>query len=64
MKKSLNWNFSKFAPAAFPPETTTVWSFPGRGDCATHVGNYRGNWSPYIPRNLLRARISSSSNGR
>ncbi len=43
----------KFAPSTFAPETTTVWSFPDRGDWATHVGNYRGNWSPYIPRNLI-----------
>jgi DNA modification methylase len=44
----------KFAPnKSYKPETTTVWSFPDRGDWATHVGNYRGNWSPFIPRNLL-----------
>lgn len=35
------------------PETDTVWSFPDRGDWATHSGNYRGNWSPYIPRNVI-----------
>ncbi|WP_456473705.1 TRM11 family SAM-dependent methyltransferase [Candidatus Pyrohabitans sp.] len=43
----------KFAPKDFKLETTTVWSFPERGDWATHRGNYRGNWSPYIPRNLI-----------
>ncbi|GCC11085.1 modification methylase DpnIIB [archaeon] len=43
----------RFVPANFQPETTTVWSFPDRGDWATHRGNYRGNWSPYIPRNLV-----------
>lgn len=43
----------KFAPQDFRPENTTVWSFPDRGDWATHLGNYRGNWSPYIPRNLI-----------
>jgi len=43
----------KFAPSDFKPEKTTVWSFPDRGDWATHRGNYRGNWSPYIPRNLI-----------
>lgn len=32
---------------------TTIWSFKDRGDWATHNPNYRGNWSPYIPRNLL-----------
>jgi DNA modification methylase len=44
---------TKFAPDDFIPETTTVWSFPDRGDWATHIGNYRGNWSPFIPRNLI-----------
>lgn len=32
---------------------TTIWSFPNRGDWATHSGKYRGNWSPYVPRNLI-----------
>ena len=55
VKVPLNANskIKKFAPSTFTPETTTVWSFPDRGDWATHVGNYRGNWSPYIPRNLI-----------
>ncbi len=43
----------KFVPVKCKKETTTVWSFPDRGDWATHIGNYRGNWSPYIPRNLI-----------
>lgn len=30
-----------------------MWSFPDRGSWATHSGNYRGNWTPYIPRNLI-----------
>jgi DNA modification methylase len=48
------WHPKKFAPPEeYVPETTTVWSFPDRGDWATHAGNYRGNWSPYIPRNLI-----------
>ena len=37
----------------FEMEKTTVWSFAERGNWATHSGNYRGNWSPYVPRNLL-----------
>ena len=41
------------SPRSFVPERTTVWSFPDRGDWATHAGNYRGNWSPFIPRNLI-----------
>lgn len=32
---------------------TTVWSFRHRGNCATHSGEYRGNCSPYIPRNVI-----------
>lgn len=40
-------------PMDYQPESTTVWSFPDRGNWATHVGSYRGNWSPYIPRNLM-----------
>lgn len=27
--------------------------FSEKGDWATHDAKYRGNWSPYIPRNLL-----------
>ena len=30
-----------------------VWSFKQRGSWATHSGEYRGNWSPYIPRNVI-----------
>ncbi len=41
--------FTVFAPSTFTPETTTVWSFPDRGDWATHVGNYRGNCRPTSP---------------
>jgi DNA modification methylase len=44
---------TKFTPPNFTLESTTVWSFPERGDWATHYGDYRGNWSPYIPRNLI-----------
>ncbi len=36
-----------------PLETNTVWSFPNRGTWATHEGDYRGNWSPHVPRNLI-----------
>lgn len=34
-------------------ELTTVWSFPDRGDWATHRGDYPGNWAPQVPRNLI-----------
>jgi len=40
-------------PNNFQLEPTTVWSFPDRGSWATHSGKYRGNWSPYVPRNLI-----------
>lgn len=43
----------RWEPAGFQQQTTTVWSFPERGSWATHDGSYRGNWSPYVPRNLL-----------
>src|SRR2546425_32548 len=48
------WRIKEFAPQQdYKSEEFTVWSFPSRGDWATHSGNYRGNWSPYIPRNLI-----------
>lgn len=48
------WNIKSYSPPEdYAPERTTVWSFPDRGNWATHKGNYRGNWSPYIPRNLI-----------
>ncbi len=43
----------RWQPPNFREETTTVWSFKRRGDWATHDGRYRGNWSPYIPRNVI-----------
>lgn len=47
-KKITNWE-----PKGYKPEATTIWSFKNRGNWATHDGRYRGNWSPYIPRNLI-----------
>lgn len=43
----------RWTPPDFCLETSTVWSFRQRGRWATHSGRYRGNWSPYIPRNLI-----------
>src|SRR4051794_39613869 len=40
-------------PRGFRLEPTTVWDFPERGAWASHDGGYRGNWSPYLPRNLI-----------
>jgi DNA modification methylase len=47
-KKITHW-----MPKNFKEETTTVWSYKQRGNWATHDGRYRGNWSPYIPRNVI-----------
>lgn len=37
----------------FKPEKNTVWNFPLRGDWATHKPDYRGNFAPQIPRNVI-----------
>ena len=43
----------RWEPDNFELEMTTVWSFPDRGNWATHDAKWRGNWSPYIPRNII-----------
>ena len=48
VKKITEWE-----PEDFELEMTTHWSFPKRGGWATHDAKWRGNWSPYIPRNIL-----------
>lgn len=53
LKKGKGTGDIKEQPNNFKLEETTVWSFPDRGNWATHSGKYRGNWSPYIPRNLI-----------
>jgi len=37
----------------FENESTTVWSFPERGNWATHKPTYRGNFAPQIARNVI-----------
>ncbi len=44
---------TKWEPEDFELEMTTHWSFPKRGNWATHDAKWRGNWSPYIPRNII-----------
>ena len=44
---------TKWEPEDFELEMTSHWSFPKRGDWATHDAKWRGNWSPYIPRNVI-----------
>ena len=43
----------KWEPDNFQLEKSSVWSFPERGNWATHDSKYRGNCSPYVIRNLL-----------
>jgi len=43
----------KLKPETEEIQTTTAWSFPERGNWATHKPTYRGNWAPQIPRNLI-----------
>jgi len=37
----------------YESEATTVWSFPDRGNWATHNSKYRGNFAPQIARNII-----------
>ena len=46
-------NITKWEPECFELEMTSHWSFPNRGNWATHDAKWRGNWSPYIPRNII-----------
>ena len=39
--------------SSFNEETTTIWSFKERGNWSTHKGDYPGNCSPYVIKNLL-----------
>lgn len=48
-----NKKIDYLAPPHFKLEDSTVWSFKQRGNWATHSGEYRGNYSPYIPRNII-----------
>lgn len=50
MKKE---TIKKWEPDDFELEMTSIWSFPKRGNWATHDAKWRGNWSPYIPRNII-----------
>ncbi len=40
-------------PKHFELEKTTLWNFPRRGNWAVHKSDYRGNWPPQLPRNLI-----------
>lgn len=43
----------KWKPSSFGLERTTVWDFRKRGEWAVHQNDYRGNWPPMVPRNLI-----------
>ena len=53
LRLAKRWTIGKLEPDNYRPEELTVWSFPERGCWATHIGDYPGNWSPFVPRNLL-----------
>jgi len=43
----------EWQPPRFRIQRETCWSFEDRGSWAVHQGDYRGNWSPYVPRSLI-----------
>lgn len=43
----------EWEPHSFELQRTTVWSFQKRGEWAVHRNDYRGNWPPLVPRNLI-----------
>ncbi|MEW6050643.1 MAG: DNA methyltransferase [Candidatus Zixiibacteriota bacterium] len=50
------------APVDFTPEVTTSWSFPERGNWATHNADYRGNFAPQIARNIIEMYSAEGDN--
>ena len=48
-----NNTYKNLEPDYFELEKKSIWSFRERGSWATHDAKYRGNWSPYVPRNLI-----------
>jgi DNA modification methylase len=44
---------NKLGSVHYSPEYTTIWSFPQRGNWATHNSTYRGNFAPQIARNII-----------
>jgi DNA modification methylase len=47
-------------PEDFTEEKSTVWNFPIRGAWATYKPDYRGNFAPQVPRNVI---LSYSNEG-
>ncbi len=48
-----NCTYKEVGPLFWEPEYTTVWSFPERGNWATHNPKYRGNFAPQVARNII-----------
>jgi len=46
-------NSSSFCQMEYTPQYTTVWSFPERGNWATHTSDFRGNFAPQVVRNII-----------
>ena len=46
----------------YESEATTVWSFPQRGNWATHSSKYRGNFAPQIARNIIEIYTNKGDN--
>lgn len=49
----MNDKIKTWEPVNFELELNSLWSFPNRGKWATHDAKYRGNFSPFIPRNVI-----------
>lgn len=61
INRGVNLQNIKWEPDDFELQMTSIWDFPDRGKWATHDASYRGNWSPYIPRNII-LRYSNEKN--
>jgi len=53
LKVSQKHIIEEWEPPDFSLKRTTVWDFPRRGEWAVHQNDYRGNWPPLVPRNLI-----------
>jgi len=46
-------SIDEWEPSSFSLQRTTIWNFQKRGTWAVHRNDYRGNWPPMVPRNLI-----------
>jgi len=54
IKLEKSWNIKKYQPENYTPEEWTVWSFPDRGDWATHIGNLQRKLEPLCSKKSHR----------